>query len=578
MPEDNEFNFQLSLSVLDHLGRGLYRNFITILGEAISNSWDADAKNVYIDYKKQTNILIIKDDGIGMSAEDFQTKFLKVGYSKRTDASQSNYQGNSPGGRPYIGRKGIGKLALLSCSEKVSILSKDSSGSEYVGGVIDNEELDDSIKKDIEAGDYKLGRKNEEEFKGYTDESFQGTIIKFDNLKEGVHGSIRRLRELIALSFKFNLVADKDLPFTIHFNDEPITDKDLKKLSDKTQFLWEGKNNEIENPYFKNLGTENGIKKDHREKIEFSMSGVDFFIASVEKPSDLNIFGMGEKIGIDLFVNGRVRVTNLIKKMPRFSSRVFSNYIYGEIHDNSLEGESDAFTSGRDDVVPDNERYLELIEKFEAEILLKQIDPRWDEWRIKINKEGDPENTKNLSKINRKAVEMSQFIMDSIGISSEYDKWNEKIKSQAAYNSSAYTTSYIIENLLREAIEYKVADNDSTVINKLEHDTHKNNIDEYRRKEKVAEKRGNVGIDIRQDEYRFGLSYLDASELAKILEPESTTNSLDVDIKSYRPIRNAMAHTALLTRKAQKRLDSILDNVGGKLKKLLPDKAISKSS
>ena len=42
------FNFNISLSVLNHLGRNLYRSFITVIGEAISNSWDADANNVYI--------------------------------------------------------------------------------------------------------------------------------------------------------------------------------------------------------------------------------------------------------------------------------------------------------------------------------------------------------------------------------------------------------------------------------------------------------------------------------------------------------------------------------------------------
>lgn len=42
---DDQFTFNISLAVLNSLGRNLYRNFITILGEAISNSWDADANN-----------------------------------------------------------------------------------------------------------------------------------------------------------------------------------------------------------------------------------------------------------------------------------------------------------------------------------------------------------------------------------------------------------------------------------------------------------------------------------------------------------------------------------------------------
>ena len=86
-PHDTETNFRfaISLSVLNHLGRNLYRNFITVLGEAISNAWDADAKNVWINIDRENSIFSIKDDGTGMSSDDFQSKFLKIGYSKRSD-------------------------------------------------------------------------------------------------------------------------------------------------------------------------------------------------------------------------------------------------------------------------------------------------------------------------------------------------------------------------------------------------------------------------------------------------------------------------------------------------------------
>ncbi|MEW6402567.1 MAG: ATP-binding protein, partial [Chloroflexota bacterium] len=96
--EDGQFSFEISLSVLNHLGRNLYRSFMTVLGEAISNSWDADADNVWI-YIDEENNLIIKDDGDGMNADDFQNKFLKIGYSKRKDGSVSTKKG-----RPFIGR------------------------------------------------------------------------------------------------------------------------------------------------------------------------------------------------------------------------------------------------------------------------------------------------------------------------------------------------------------------------------------------------------------------------------------------------------------------------------------------
>lgn len=91
------FHFNISLTVLNSLGRDLYRSVNTILGEAISNSWDADAHNVHVYIDRDANNLIIKDDGIGMDEDDFQNKFLKIGYSKRKGGNNLSQKG-----RPYI--------------------------------------------------------------------------------------------------------------------------------------------------------------------------------------------------------------------------------------------------------------------------------------------------------------------------------------------------------------------------------------------------------------------------------------------------------------------------------------------
>lgn len=148
----SHYTFNISLSVLNHLGRNLYRSFITVLGEAISNSWDAEADNVWIYLDREKNFLVIKDDGNGMDEDAFQNKFLKIGYSKRKDGDTKTPNKN----RPFIGRKGIGKLALLSCAQRISIISK-TNNSEFTGGVIDNSGLDQAIKDDLTPDKYPLG-------------------------------------------------------------------------------------------------------------------------------------------------------------------------------------------------------------------------------------------------------------------------------------------------------------------------------------------------------------------------------------------------------------------------------------
>jgi len=184
MGNNKSFTFEISLSVLNHLGRNLYRSFMTVIGEAISNAWDADAENVWIYINKEDNSFIIKDDGIGMTADDFQNKFLKIGYSKRRKGKCSPQKK-----RPYIGRKGIGKLALLSCADRIAIISK-KHGGKYIGGVIDNSGLDQAITEDLTPKEYPLGKWNPNIFSPYTTDHDQGTIVYFENTKDGIKHSL----------------------------------------------------------------------------------------------------------------------------------------------------------------------------------------------------------------------------------------------------------------------------------------------------------------------------------------------------------------------------------------------------
>lgn len=60
------------------------------------------------------------------------------------EAKRAGGEAKSPKSRPYIGAKGIGKLALLSCAKRISVFTKKEGGA-YVGGVIDNAGLDQAI-------------------------------------------------------------------------------------------------------------------------------------------------------------------------------------------------------------------------------------------------------------------------------------------------------------------------------------------------------------------------------------------------------------------------------------------------
>lgn len=368
---NSEFNFNISLSVLDHLGRNLYRSFITVIGEAISNSWDAGAENVWITINREENYFVIRDDGIGMSKEDFQGKFLNIGYSKRKDSNIQQLKG-----RHFIGGKGIGKLALLSCAKKISIITK-TSETDYVGGVIDNNKLDQDISDGVNAQDSKLSEIDDVVFLDYKKGHTKGTIIYFEDIHEGIKNKLGYIKTLIALSFKFSLI---DEEFNIFVGGKEITIEELKPLAEKTQFFWNI--NAISDPYLDMLEQQNSLKNKGSVDSEIGVNG---FIASTEKPSELTIRTMDEKVGVDLFVNGRLREKNILSHTPDFATRHIASYLYGQIHFDLLDDGTltDRMTTSREGIKEGDEEYAKLIKEFKDNIF-EQISKEWNEWRNEI--------------------------------------------------------------------------------------------------------------------------------------------------------------------------------------------------
>lgn len=546
-PRRDSYRFEISLSVLNHLGRNLYRNFITVLGEAISNSWDADANNVWIEIDRDTSSFSIKDDGVGMDATSFQSKFLKIGYSKRTEGG-----GRSPKGRPYIGAKGIGKLALLSCAKRISVFSK-TANSDYTGGVIDNAGLDNAIKGDQSTEEYPLEGLNFDLISELRSDHENGTIICFEETNDQLRNSDVYLRKLLALSFKFSLL-DED--FTIHVNGTPVTIDDLKGLSDATQFVW------LVNEYTDAFVE--GLPNLERPKAEItSPLAIKGFIGSVKKPAMLKITGTEERATIDLFVNGRLREKNIIRHIP--TQRIVESYIYGQIHFDTLDREGvDPFTSSREGVVEDDEKFRSLMDYLKRE-LLSQIIDEWDKFRLEVRDEGDDEN-KRKTKRERKAQALvaeatNDYVPDDDApAKDDVDAWLKEIMPDAEFNTSAYVDCFLSENLVRKYISHKSLP--------LTQDIQKR-IDKYKEQEAAYKGTANISFPIRQAS--FDLSYVDMNDLAFTAEgnKKALSPSLWADAGAFRPVRNAVGHTGRLTKTAKNHLNLTFENIKARIRNLI---------
>src|SRR5690606_33422538 len=82
---------------------------------------DAENVTIRVDPAKQEWIEI-EDDGIGMSIDDLNGKYLRVGYRRRDDPSDQHGRVTAKG-RPVMGRKGLGKLSLFSIAEVIEVQS-----------------------------------------------------------------------------------------------------------------------------------------------------------------------------------------------------------------------------------------------------------------------------------------------------------------------------------------------------------------------------------------------------------------------------------------------------------------------
>lgn len=541
------YNFNISLSILNHLGRNLYRSFMTVLGEAISNAWDADAHNVRITIDREQQRLVIIDDGDGMNDSDFQNKFLKIGYSKRKD--NTSYTKN---GRPFIGRKGIGKLALLSCAQKITVITKTAT-SAIVGGTIDNSGLDLAIKDDISSNDYNLDIPTDEIIAEYTPLiGEKGTAIIFEGIKDGIRNRIDYIRKLVALYFRFSL---KDPTFCIYINGEPITLKELDPIKEKTQFAWTV--NDIEDPYVQ----QNVFIK--TKSLSIDNKGIKGFIASVTTPSDLKIAGTDEKITIDLYVNGRLREKDILRHIP--TARIVESYLYGQIHYDALDDENDRFTSSREGVVPDDPKFKELLEQLEA--ILKIVINDWDEWRAEINQDGDSENPR-MTRKQRKSKELFNAVVEDFKPSKDnsasrkkVESWIKNISEDAEFNFSSYGECFVSENLLRYYIRDK----------KIPFPTDWNKrIEDWRRRSEEAKERANINFEIREDTSDLSLCAMD--DLAYLADDEKDKikkATLLRDAMEYKPIRDALAHTSRLTAIAKNRLNLTYENIKARIISLL---------
>ena len=119
--------FHVRARTVDMLGRQQIAGVPTAISELFKNAHDAYARNVEADYFREEDLLVLRDDGLGMTLEDFERRWLTLG----TDSKVGTVAGLQPPPidrsqalRPILGEKGIGRLAVAILGPQLFVLSR----------------------------------------------------------------------------------------------------------------------------------------------------------------------------------------------------------------------------------------------------------------------------------------------------------------------------------------------------------------------------------------------------------------------------------------------------------------------
>jgi hypothetical protein len=234
MPERIPIN--VAVSVLADISLGIYRTPANALKELVSNAFDADAKRVIINTGyPYFRTITCRDDGKGMSSQDFQEIMSKIGGSvKRKGGRQF-----TDSGRPIIGKIGIGILAIAQVCRRFTIMSSQKGSAMKFEAQVDFSGLASEEAKEIS-----LGSEKAKDIGSYTifddlpeDTDTHYTRIVLEDIEPGFRDRLVETSgpESKIQGFRFKKGDPKALPDFIEW----LTTTSARDIPDYYRLLWE---------------------------------------------------------------------------------------------------------------------------------------------------------------------------------------------------------------------------------------------------------------------------------------------------------------------------------------------------
>lgn len=335
---EQKLKLQFDIHTIEHLGVQMYKTLPPVLSELISNAYDADASNVIIKFEDSANskTIMVVDDGYGMTFEELNNSFLKIGRNRRKYSNEE-----TPKGRKVTGRKGLGKLAIFGIANEIEVQTiKEGLKNTFIMNL-----------KDILS----------------TDKEYNPPIIVQNEVTKDTSGTTIILRDIQRKS-SFD-IDELKAAISKRFN---FTDKnfyiELQKSDKETQIITTDTKWEYINPQF-----EWEFPKDDKSKEQYALTrGITGKIITTEKPLSEH------QNGIFLYARGKLVNSNDFFGLKTTTSFAY-NYFTGFINVDFIDDyEKDMVTTNRDGLTWENEE-LDSLKQW----LKEQLFDIAREWRTK---------------------------------------------------------------------------------------------------------------------------------------------------------------------------------------------------
>lgn len=187
----NSIAFSVDAGLIDRLGKELVGRAETAVSELVKNAYDADAKNVevnFIDSLWSGGTLEIIDDGLGMTFEQLRLGFMTISSTDKVhNPLSSRYK------RSRAGKKGIGRFATQRLGKKLIIITQTQESEQAVKLTIDWDNY--TVDQDISAINNQIDY--------IPKEKPEGTTLIIKDLREGwTEASIKRIYRYVSDLFQ----------------------------------------------------------------------------------------------------------------------------------------------------------------------------------------------------------------------------------------------------------------------------------------------------------------------------------------------------------------------------------------